>query len=65
VDDALERLRLCLDGSNRQPKFIIPSIRDNLARGVMPAGLILASAMWCRSTSKKRRSAARVTLVTF
>ena len=40
--------RLCLDGSNRQPKFIIPSIRDNLARGVMPAGLILASAMWCR-----------------
>lgn len=40
--------RLCLDGSNRQPKFIIPSIRDNLARGVMPKGLILASAMWCR-----------------
>lgn len=40
--------RLCLDGSNRQPKFILPSIRDNLARGVMPAGLMLASAMWCR-----------------
>lgn len=40
--------RLCFDGSNRQPKFIIPSIRDNLARGVMPEGLILASAMWCR-----------------
>ena len=40
--------RLCLDGSNRQPKFIIPSIRDNLAKGVMPEGLILASAMWCR-----------------
>lgn len=40
--------RLCLDGSNRQPKFIIPSVRDNLARGVMPDGLILASAMWCR-----------------
>ena len=40
--------RLCLDGSNRQPKFIIPSIRDNLARGVMPAGLILESALWCR-----------------
>lgn len=40
--------RLCLDGSNRQPKFIIPSIRDNLARGVMPRGLILASALWCR-----------------
>ena len=40
--------RLCLDGSNRQPKFIIPSIRDNLARGVIPAGLVLASALWCR-----------------
>src|SRR3546814_15825533 len=40
--------RLCFDGSNRQPKFIIPSIRDNIARGVMPAGLILASALWCR-----------------
>ncbi|NBZ87494.1 mannitol dehydrogenase family protein [Stagnihabitans tardus] len=40
--------RLCLDGSNRQPKFIILSIRDNLARGVMPHGLILESALWCR-----------------
>jgi mannitol 2-dehydrogenase len=40
--------RLCFDGSNRQPKFIIPSIRDNLARGVVPRGLILASALWCR-----------------
>jgi len=40
--------RLCFDGPNRQPKFILPSIRDNLARGVMPAGLILASALWCR-----------------
>lgn len=40
--------RLCLDGSNRQPKFIIPSIADNLARGVLPRGLILASALWCR-----------------
>jgi mannitol 2-dehydrogenase len=40
--------RLCLDGSNRQPKFIIPSIRDNLAKGVIPAGLILESALWCR-----------------
>lgn len=27
--------RLCFDGSNRQPKFILPSIRDNLSRGVM------------------------------
>ena len=40
--------RLCLDGSNRQPKFILPSIRDNLARGVVPRGLLLESALWCR-----------------
>lgn len=40
--------RLCLDGSNRQPKFIIPSLRDNLAKGVVPRGLILESALWCR-----------------
>ncbi len=40
--------RLCLDGSNRQPKFIIPSLRDNLAAGIVPPGLILESALWCR-----------------
>lgn len=40
--------RLCLDGSNRQPKFIVPAIRDNLARGSVPDGLTLLSALWCR-----------------
>lgn len=40
--------RLCLDGSNRQPKFIIPSIRDVLAAGGDALGLTLLSAMWCR-----------------
>lgn len=53
--------RLCFDGSNRQPKFIIPSIRDNIARGVMPKGLILASALWCRycyGTDSKGRTIA-------
>ncbi len=39
--------RLCLDGSNRQPKFIIPSLADNLAAGHLPHGLILLSAFWC------------------
>jgi mannitol 2-dehydrogenase len=46
IADTLKRL--CHDGSNRQPQFITPSIRDNLARGVVPKGLILASALWCR-----------------
>ncbi len=40
--------RLCLDGSNRQPKFIIPSIRDALAAGGRIEGLALVSALWCR-----------------
>ena len=40
--------RLCFDGSNRQPKFVIPSIRDNLAKGNMPKGLVLECALWCR-----------------
>jgi mannitol 2-dehydrogenase len=40
--------RLCLDGSNRQPKFILTSIRDRLAQGQSAEGLILLSAIWCR-----------------
>ena len=40
--------RLCLDGTNRQPKFILPSLRDNLAAGRLPEGLVLLSALWCR-----------------
>lgn len=40
--------RLCLDGSNRQPKFIVPSIADRLKAGRGIAGLALESAMWCR-----------------
>ena len=40
--------RLCLDGSNRQPKFIVASIRDVLKAGGRAEGLTLLSAMWCR-----------------
>ena len=40
--------RLCLDGSNRQPKFIIPSLRDARAAGGPLGGLALVSALWCR-----------------
>ena len=43
--------RLCQDGSNRQPKFIVPSIRDALARDGSIDGLALASALWCRYCS--------------
>ncbi len=40
--------RLCQDGSNRQPKFILPSTRDRLAANQSVAGLALVSALWCR-----------------
>ncbi|ODN71967.1 mannitol dehydrogenase family protein [Methylobrevis pamukkalensis] len=40
--------RLCLDGSNRQPKFILPSTRDRLKAGAPVTGLTLVSALWCR-----------------
>lgn len=40
--------RLCFDGSNRQPKFILPSILDRIAAGGSCAGLLLESALWCR-----------------
>jgi mannitol 2-dehydrogenase len=40
--------RLCLDGSNRQPKFIVPVIADRLKAGKDVKGLALESALWCR-----------------
>ena len=40
--------RLCLDGSNRQPKFIVPQARDRVAAGKSVDGLALESALWCR-----------------
>lgn len=40
--------RLAQDGSNRQPKFILPSTADRLAKGLDVVGLALVSALWCR-----------------
>ncbi|GAB4347750.1 MAG: mannitol dehydrogenase family protein [Oricola sp.] len=40
--------RLCLDGSNRQPKFILPTIAARLAAGRPVDGLALEVALWCR-----------------
>jgi mannitol 2-dehydrogenase len=40
--------RLALDGSNRQPKFILPSVADRLAKGASVTGLALVGALWCR-----------------
>ncbi|MDD2001941.1 mannitol dehydrogenase family protein [Pseudomonas putida] len=40
--------RLTHDGSNRHPKFILPSTADNLKIGKDVVGLALVSALWCR-----------------
>ncbi|HEY9013287.1 MAG TPA: mannitol dehydrogenase family protein [Devosia sp.] len=40
--------RLCLDGSNRQPKFILPTALDRLKSGQSVTGLALVSALWAR-----------------
>lgn len=39
--------RLAQDGSNRQPKFILPSTADRLSRNEDVVGLSLVSALWC------------------
>ena len=46
IGDTIQRL--CLDGSNRQPKFILPSVRDRVKAGASFNGLALVSALWCR-----------------
>ena len=40
--------RLCQDGSNRQPKFILPAAAARLDAGKSVTGLALVSALWCR-----------------
>lgn len=40
--------RICLDGSNRQPKFILPTLRDRLAQGGSADGLVMEIAFWRR-----------------
>ena len=40
--------RLCLDGSNRQPKFVLPVLRQALAENRHYKGLSLETALWCR-----------------
>ncbi len=40
--------RLCFDGSNRQPKFILPTLQDALKRDIAIEGLAQEVAFWCR-----------------
>ena len=52
--------RLCYDGANRQPKFILPVIADRLSAGAGVGGLALASALWCRYCAGRTESGAPV-----
>lgn len=40
--------RLCFDGSNKQSKFILDTLRDGLAKERVIDGLALQNALWCR-----------------
>jgi len=52
--------RLCYDGKNRQPKFILPTIRDRLSDGANIDGLALLSALWCRYCQGKTDEGAEI-----
>jgi mannitol 2-dehydrogenase len=52
--------RLCFDGTNRQPKFIVPSIAENLAAGQVPHGLAMLSALWARYCLGKTEGGATI-----
>ena len=46
--------RVAFDGSSRQPGFILPSVRDGLAKGTPVEGLALVSAIWARMCAGTR-----------
>ncbi|WP_319413613.1 mannitol dehydrogenase family protein [uncultured Cohaesibacter sp.] len=52
--------RVAFDGSSRQPGFIIPSIRDALAKGMAIEGLALMSALWMRYCLGRREDGSAI-----
>jgi mannitol 2-dehydrogenase len=40
--------RICMDGSAKIPKFVLPTVREQLARGGPTRRLALVVASWCR-----------------
>lgn len=55
--------RLCLDGSNRQPKFILPTISARLEAGQPVDGLALEVALWCHYCAGERDDGGAITIV--
>ena len=58
IEDTIPRL--CFDGSNRQPKFILPTVVDRLKAGADVKGLALVSALWCRYCHGETESGAAI-----
>jgi mannitol 2-dehydrogenase len=54
--------RLCQDGSNRQPKFILATTLDRVRTDRPIAGLALESALWCRYCAGTRDDGRPVTV---
>ncbi len=46
--------RVAFDGASRHPGFLIPSIKDGLAKGTPIAGLALVEALWARMCAGQR-----------
>ncbi|WP_421693387.1 mannitol dehydrogenase family protein [Aestuariivirga sp.] len=53
--------RLAFDGSNRQPKFIVPVARDRLKAGASIDALAFESALWCRHCFGKTETGRDIT----
>lgn len=52
--------RVVFDGSSRQPAFIVPSIRDGLAKETLVNGLALVSALWARYCFGMREDGSKI-----
>lgn len=55
--------RLCLDGSNRQPKFVLPTLIEALQAERDIEGLTLEVAMWCRYCAASMDETSKIQLV--
>ncbi|MCI2400320.1 mannitol dehydrogenase family protein [Aliiroseovarius subalbicans] len=52
--------RVAFDGSSRHPGFIIPSIREGLAKGTPIDGLVLVEAAWARMCEGTREDGSKI-----
>lgn len=52
--------RVAFDGSSRHPGFVLPSVRDALARGTKLEGLAMAEALWARMCLGQRENGSTI-----